>query len=260
MAIPRLLEQLMRQPVVVFDVYRTLLDIRSIETQPATYAFLANFLSYQGISVRPAQLRAQYVAACAAAMAQNTQPYPEIEITAVFASVLRTIAAGRLSAAAIATLAPTLGLLFRLRTTKTLRICSAVRQNLDALQGVARLGIVSNTQRLFTLAELRKFDLEKYFEQIVFSSDVQVGKPNPRIFQAVAERLGVPVYEIIYVGDNLFDDIWGAQQLNMRTVWIDRGVQQTFPAGIPRPTPTVRLHTATYQKLPQVIQALSVSV
>ena len=58
------------------------------------------------------------------------------------------------------------------------------------------------------------------FEVIVFSSEVGIIKPSPRIFQKALEALDVEVSKVVYIGDSLRRDIAGAQSIGMATVWI----------------------------------------
>lgn len=91
------------------------------------------------------------------------------------------------------------------------------------------------------MPELRKFAIAGYFERIVFSSDMGASKPNPKIFDAVLAPMGLEPSQAIFVGDNLFDDIWGAQHMGMTTVWIDRDGGERFPKGLLRPTPDIHV-------------------
>jgi putative hydrolase of the HAD superfamily len=46
-------------------------------------------------------------------------------------------------------------------------------------------------------------------------------KPHPSVFAAVLERLGIDdPSRAVYVGDRLYDDVWGAKQVGMRAVWV----------------------------------------
>jgi putative hydrolase of the HAD superfamily len=55
----------------------------------------------------------------------------------------------------------------------------------------------------------------------VYTSEVPWTKPAPEAFLAAAEAVGVPEPEAcVFVGDRLFDDIWGAANVGMRTIWV----------------------------------------
>ncbi|KRE38437.1 haloacid dehalogenase [Janibacter sp. Soil728] len=54
----------------------------------------------------------------------------------------------------------------------------------------------------------------------VYSSEIGVVKPHREAFEAVAAQLGVPVANVVYVGDRLFEDVLGSQEVGMRAIWV----------------------------------------
>ena len=58
----------------------------------------------------------------------------------------------------------------------------------------------------------------------VYTSEVPWTKPAPEAFLAAMDAVGVTdPAACVFVGDRLFDDIWGARAVGMRTVFIRRG-------------------------------------
>ncbi len=55
-------------------------------------------------------------------------------------------------------------------------------------------------------------------------------KPDPAIFHAAAECLGIPPTDILFVGDNPTADVVGAHAAEMPAAWLHRG--QVWPAEI----------------------------
>ncbi|QBF46463.1 HAD family hydrolase [Janibacter limosus] len=53
-----------------------------------------------------------------------------------------------------------------------------------------------------------------------YSSEIGVVKPHREAFEAVAAQLGVPVTNAVYVGDRLFEDVLGSQEVGMRAIWV----------------------------------------
>jgi putative hydrolase of the HAD superfamily len=60
-----------------------------------------------------------------------------------------------------------------------------------------------------------------YFKACVSAREFGVAKPDPRIFQAAAEKLNVPVDAVLHLGDDATTDVWGAMQAGMQTAWIN---------------------------------------
>ena len=53
--------------------------------------------------------------------------------------------------------------------------------------------------------------LTDYFAFVVFSQDVQIEKPDRRIFEITAERAGCELAQLLHVGDSLENDVAGAR-------------------------------------------------
>ena len=87
----------------------------------------------------------------------------------------------------------------------------------DALAPHFKLGLLSNGN---TYPE--NCGLDGRFAFVVFSQDVQVEKPDPKIFQITAERAGCDLTEMLHVGDSLKSDVMGAKNVGMPTVWLNR--------------------------------------
>lgn len=90
----------------------------------------------------------------------------------------------------------------------------------DLREAGYRMGLVSNISLRPDLmrADLERMGLGQYLDATVFSSEVGVRKPDPRIFQEALERLGTDPAETAFVGDRLYDDVSGARAAGMRTV------------------------------------------
>jgi putative hydrolase of the HAD superfamily len=80
-----------------------------------------------------------------------------------------------------------------------------------------RLGIVSNSdgrvEQALTVAGLRD-----YFDVVIDSGLVGVEKPDPVIFQAALDALGVAPEEALYVGDMYEVDVLGARAAGIEAV------------------------------------------
>jgi HAD superfamily hydrolase (TIGR01549 family) len=95
----------------------------------------------------------------------------------------------------------------------------SILQRLQA-RGVP-MGIVSNygAHLIYTLYKLNIYD---YFAFVIVSSLVGVAKPDAGIFELAIEKAGVPADQILYVGDNITDDIEGTKKVGIDAVLINR--------------------------------------
>ena len=97
-----------------------------------------------------------------------------------------------------------------------------VKETLERLrvQGL-RLGILSNFPPHLEDV-LKRHGLHDYFDFFVVSSLVGLEKPDAAIFELAIEKAGCPRDEILYVGDDLYDDIRGAQSVGLTAILTDR--------------------------------------
>ena len=49
---------------------------------------------------------------------------------------------------------------------------------------------------------------------------IHVVKPHPEAFLAACAAVGVEPSEAVYVGDRLYEDVHGPQQVGMRAIWV----------------------------------------
>jgi putative hydrolase of the HAD superfamily len=83
-------------------------------------------------------------------------------------------------------------------------------------------------------ADLERIGIRAHFHCHVCARDTGVGKPDARIFQAAAERLGVAPQDILHVGDDPGLDVCGARDAGLRTAWINRE-HKPWPAELGAP-------------------------
>jgi len=83
------------------------------------------------------------------------------------------------------------------------------------------IGIISNTGRTpgSALREiLSRLGFSESIDAMLFSNEHGHCKPQPSIFEELRQRLGVDYDEMVFVGDNLYVDVLGAQRCGMRAV------------------------------------------
>ncbi|HET6189258.1 MAG TPA: HAD family hydrolase, partial [Trebonia sp.] len=96
-----------------------------------------------------------------------------------------------------------------------------VREVLDVLRERYPLAIVTDAQSLYAPAELHKVGLLGYFDPIVVSGDHGYRKPDRRLFQLALDGMGVPAGHTLFVGNDMYRDIYGAREAGLKTVMFD---------------------------------------
>lgn len=111
---------------------------------------------------------------------------------------------------------------------------NAVKPYDDVLPGLLHLadrvtlGAVTNGN-----ADLEVIGIAHHFKVALAASRFGKAKPDPAIFLAACEALGVAPAETVYVGDDLRLDVEGAQKAGLRAVWMNRtGSTAHLEAGI----------------------------
>jgi len=85
------------------------------------------------------------------------------------------------------------------------------------------VGLLSNTHwpRHFHEHFLERDGLEAWIQTRLYTSEMEHVKPHRSVFEAALAELGVtdPAHAV-FVGDRLYDDVWGARRAGLRTVWV----------------------------------------
>lgn len=120
---------------------------------------------------------------------------------------------------------------------------------LALLAGEFRLGALTNGN-----ASVEAVGLAEYFSFAYSSADVGISKPAPDMFHAALRHADVEAAATIHVGDNLVDDIAGAGQLGIHTIWTNHEDGCANDASHP-PSETVD----HLDDLPQAVEAIRAS-
>ena len=68
---------------------------------------------------------------------------------------------------------------------------------------------------------VRNSGLDRYLEAVISVDAKQTYKPDPRAYELVQERLGVPPEDVVFVTSNGFD-VAGARSFGFKVVRIER--------------------------------------
>ena len=86
-----------------------------------------------------------------------------------------------------------------------------------------KVGVLSNTvwPRAWHEEIFGRDGILDLIDGAVYSSEIPWTKPAPEAFRAAMDAVGVEdPAACVFVGDRLFDDIWGAANAGMRTVHV----------------------------------------
>ena len=97
---------------------------------------------------------------------------------------------------------------------------NGVKEVLKRLHQKYRTGILSNGTYESQLAKIQSLQVDQLVDEVIVSGQYGIHKPDRRIFEIAAERLGASCEETVFVGDTFFTDIYGALNAGMKAVWI----------------------------------------
>jgi len=104
---------------------------------------------------------------------------------------------------------------------------------LEGIKGMGlNIGLISNTGMTPGTAFRRFLDqhtLLHYFDTLTFSDEVKLAKPSDQIFRLTVDSLHTTPEQTVHVGDHVINDVQGAKQVGMKTVWIEGFYQREDP-------------------------------
>ena len=113
--------------------------------------------------------------------------------------------------------------LFSERYPDTLSVTAGVSEMLRRLAGDYRFAVVSNFFAPdFPRELLARFGLLDNFEFVVNSAELGYKKPDVRIYAHALELAGASPADVVFVGDNLKNDVRAPLQAGMQAAWFDR--------------------------------------
>ncbi len=86
-----------------------------------------------------------------------------------------------------------------------------------------KMGIVTNGNSNFQNTKIDKLDFRKYMKTIIISEEVDIRKPDPKIFHLALSKIDSNNEKTLFVGDNPLIDIKGAIDSGLVSVWLSHG-------------------------------------
>ena len=208
---------------LIFDVNGTLIDIETDEGLEEIYRTIGHFLTYQGIFLHRGEVRDLYFQIMQQQRAKSTETFAEWDAVEVWREFLHNKASDytrSLPPEKREQLPLFLAELHRGIARKRLRLYPQVQETLDQLRSHYSLAVVSDAQSAYAVPELSAVGLLKYFDPIIVSGDYGYRKPDARLFQKALDALQVRPEQALFLGNDLYHDIFGAQQVGMKAIFI----------------------------------------
>lgn len=206
----------------IFDLYGTLIDIRSDEHCDATWEKWFDWLDRRGVK-HPSisQFRDEFFegdARCRReALASWGFECPEIDVVPIYQELFTKYGNGlEFTNTVFATEA---GYAFRTASREYMRLFPQVTGLLEHLRRTNKHAfILSNAQSSYTWPEICFFGLQNMVDDVLMSSDYRCMKPDRAFFDILLEKYDMDRSRTLMLGDSLKSDIAGADKAGIDSV------------------------------------------
>lgn len=204
----------------IFDLYGTLVDIRTNENYHYLWEKMAYFYSFNGANYTANELKKGFFSLCEQEEKAMGLEHPEIQIEEVFAKLFQ-----KKKLEPSEELAIQVGRIFRTISIKHLGLYDGVIDLLDSLKKEGKkIYLLSNAQAIFTEPEMKFLKIEHYFDGIIFSSCEGCKKPSTSFYQIILDRYKLKKEESIMIGNDAITDIKGSADAGLSSLYIHSNI------------------------------------
>ena len=219
----------------VFDLYGTLVDIRTNEWKPYLWKKMAEFYGLYGAHYTSKELEKAYNKYVEEELQATYEKMKgkkgiscvddaEVQVEKVF---LRMFTEKGVEAdMALATHA---GQMFRVVSMKFEHVYDGVFELLDTLKKKGKkIYLLSNAQYIFTGYEINALGLTPYFDGIVISSNECCKKPSTEFYNVLLKRYKLKKEETVMIGNDQYADIQGAKKAGLTAYYVHTEISPDY--------------------------------
>ena len=201
----------------IFDLYGTLIDINTDEESQDFWYKLSLFYSFKGALYDAQELKESYRTLVKLNLDNlNNSKYPDFPLENVFYKLYTN-----------KNIIPSDELItdtahfFRISSIKYIKLYDNVIELLELLKKKGKkIYLLSNAQRIFTLYEMKLLGIEKYFDDILFSADYKMCKPDPKFYNTLINNHNLNIKNSIMIGNDPICDIEGASNVGLDSLYL----------------------------------------
>jgi putative hydrolase of the HAD superfamily len=205
---------------IIFDINGTLTDIHTDEGYEEIYRAISHFLTYRGIYLHRWEVRDVYFQIMDEQRLLAGEKYPEFDAVGIWQAFLRRYLPKSKGKPKSSDPTPRfLAEMYRGISRFRLALYPEVKAVLDELRPHYQMAVVSDGQSAWAEPELRAVGLDGYFSPVIVSGDFGYRKPDRRLFHAALSAMKLTPEQVIFVGNDMYRDVYGAGRLGMKTVF-----------------------------------------
>ena len=210
---------------IIFDLYGTLIDIRTDEYSLDFWRRAVQVFAMGGASFSPGELRTAYSKYVRRAYMREKLRHPtykhlDIDLLEVFRKLY-----------AMKGLSPDEVQLrdtaykFRKASTEHINLYDGVTELLEGLRAAGKkIYLLSNAQESFTIPEMDELGILGYFDGIMISSEERVSKPQKQFFNKLLDKYNLKPEECLMVGNDMNSDMLGAESAGIDGLYIHQDI------------------------------------
>lgn len=199
----------------VFDLYGTLVDIRTNEHKPYLWKKMSEIYSALGAGYSATELKKNF-RLLEQAQIDRLPEHGEPDLRNVFTELftMKGIPCDE-------ALARSMAITFRAISRQKLCMYEGVKETLQELRRRGKgIYLLSNAQSDFTRPELDVLGLTEFLDGILISSEEGCKKPAKEFYTRLFERFNLKPENCLMVGNDEFSDIAGAMKVGMDSLYI----------------------------------------
>lgn len=209
----------------IFDLYGTLIDIRTDESGDNFWSEVAAIYKSYGAEYTASEVNFHYhrLASREQTIERIRHPfYRHIEIN--LENVFKRLYLRKGVKPTDEMIADT-AVRFRKASTQFICLYDGVIDLLESLKAKnKRVYLLSNAQRCFTYPEMLELGLPKYFDGIFISSDCACSKPQKTFFEKLIKHYKLNKAESIMIGNDCISDMLGAHSAGIDALYIHQEI------------------------------------
>jgi putative hydrolase of the HAD superfamily len=210
---------------IILDLYGTLLDIHTDESQEYLWNKMAFFFKMKGADYSSVELRNAYTEQVDQLLEKKRMKgveHPDIDVLKVFKNLfkIKNMESSRSTALEMARF-------FRIISLDYVRLYPGAIELLEYLKAEKyKIFLLSNAQESFAFDELDFTGISKYFKSIYISSGYKIAKPDEDFFKILLEKEHLSPADCLMIGNDHTTDIEGANRLGMDSIYIHTNCSQ----------------------------------
>ncbi len=210
---------------IIFDLYGTLIDIRTDEYSLDFWRRAVQVFAMGGASFSPGELRTAYSKYVRRAYMREKLRHPTYKHLDVdLLEVFRKLYAMKGLSPDEVQLRDT-AYKFRKASTEHINLYDGVTELLEGLRAAGKkIYLLSNAQESFTIPEMDELGILGYFDGIMISSEERVSKPQKQFFNKLLDKYNLKPEECLMVGNDMNSDMLGAESAGIDGLYIHQDI------------------------------------